>query len=99
MTELLAGAVPAALETVTVMVYLLPGSSPDIWYPRVKKAPVSEIVPILIAISPSPGQVSLSHLTSNPVTTVPLGTLPVIVMAVDEGDVVPERAAADGTVG
>ena len=27
MMELLAGAVPAALETVTVMVYLLPGSS------------------------------------------------------------------------
>ena len=30
MIELLAGAVPAALETVTVMVYLLPGSSCDI---------------------------------------------------------------------
>ena len=41
---------------------------------------------------------SLCHLTSNPVTTVPLGTLPVIVMEVDEGDVVPVRTAADGTV-
>ena len=49
--------------------------------------------------SEQPTEVSLCHLTSNPVTTVPLGTLPVIVMAVDEGDVVPERTAADGTVG
>ena len=30
-TELVAVAEPAALETVTVMVYLLPGSSSDIW--------------------------------------------------------------------
>ena len=63
------------------------------------KAVSSMIVPILIAISPSSGQVSLCHLTSNPVTTVPLGTLPVIVMALDEGDVVPERTAADGSEG
>ena len=49
--------------------------------------------------SEHPTEVSLFHLTSNPVTTVPLWTLPVIVMAVDEGDVVPERTAADGTAG
>ena len=47
--------------------------------------------------SEQPTEVSLCHLTSNPVTTVPLGTLPVIVMAVVEGDVVPERTAADDT--
>ena len=64
-----------------------------------KKPLFTEIVPILIAISPSPGQLTLCHLTSNPVTTEPLGTLPVIVMAVDAGDVVPVRTAADGTVG
>ena len=49
--------------------------------------------------SEQPTEVSLCHLTSNPVTTEPLGTLPVKMMAVDEGDVVPERTAADGTVG
>ena len=46
--------------------------------------------------SEQPTEVSLCHLTSNPVTTEPLGTLPVIVMAVDEGDVVSESSAADG---
>ena len=60
------------------------------------KAPVSEMVSS--SSSEQPTEVSLCHLTSNSVTTEPLGTLPVIVMAVDEGDVVPVRTAADGTV-
>ena len=49
------------------------------------------------SLSEQPTEVSLCHLTSNPVTTESLGTLPVIMMAVDEGDVVPESSAADGT--
>ena len=47
--------------------------------------------------SEQPTEVSLCHLTSNPVTTVPLGTLLVIIMVVDEGNMVPERTAVDGT--
>ena len=41
---------------------------------------------------------SLCHLTSNHVTTVPLETLPVIVMAVDVTDKISVRTAAEGTV-
>ena len=48
--------------------------------------------------SEQPTEVSLCHLTSNPVTTVPLGTLPVIVMVVDVTDVVSASTAAEGTV-
>ena len=48
--------------------------------------------------SEQPTEVYLCHLIWNQVTTVPLGILPVMVMAVDVvNDVVLERTAADGT--
>ena len=90
-TELLT-ALPAELETVTVMVYLLPGSSPIIVYPV--KAPFTEIV--LSSSLEQPTEVSLCHSTTNPVTTVP-GTLPVILMKVAVTIVGSSSTAADGT--
>ena len=91
-TVLLTAAVPAELETVTLMVYLLPGSSPVIVYPV--KSPFTEIV--FSFTSEQPTEVSLCHSTSNPVTT-ELGTLPVILMVVAVTDGGSSSTAADGT--
>ena len=68
-TVLLTGPVPAPLEAVTVMVYLLSSSSPVmVWL-------VAVIVVLFVSSSEQPTEVSLVHSIRHSVTTEPLGTL------------------------
>ena len=68
-TVLLTGPLPAPLEAVTVMVYLLTSSRPGIvWL-------VAVIVVLFMSSSEQPTEVSLVHSIRFSVTTEPLGTL------------------------
>ena len=69
---------PETLKTLTVMLYILPGSSPVIIY--VVLSPSTTILSTSLFEQPTEG--SLCHSTIKPVTTVPLGTLPVMVIVV-----------------
>ena len=82
---LLTGPLPAALIAVTLILYLLSSSSPAIV--KVEKAPETKAEPL--SVPGQPTEVSLCHFTVTPVTTDPLGTLPlmVIVVEVTIGDV------------
>ena len=68
-TVLLTGPLPAPLEAVTVMVYLLTSARPGIvWL-------VAVIVVLPVSSSEQPTEVSLAHSIMYSVTTEPLGTL------------------------
>ena len=92
---LLTGPIPAALVAVTLILYLLSSSSPAIV--NVEK-PETMVEPS--SIPGQPTEVSLCHSTTTPVTTDPLGRLPlmVIVVAVTTGDV-SRTGAGNGTRG
>ena len=93
---LLAGPLPAALVAVTLILYLLSSSSPAIV--KVEKAPETMAEPL--SVPGQPTEVSLCHSTTTPVTTDPLGTLPlmVIVVVLAIGDV-SRTGAGSGTKG
>ena len=81
---LLTAPLPAALIAVTLILYLLSSSSPVIV--KVEKAPETKAEPL--SVPGQPTDVSLCHSTTTPVTTDPLGRLPLmmIVVAVTIGD-------------
>lgn len=94
--ELLGALLPAMLDVLTVIVYVLPSSNSVIVYPL--KVPAT--VMVLSSLSEQPAEVLLVQWSTNPVTTEPLGTLPmmVIVVFVVADGVISRTGAGNGTV-